>query len=179
MIQDRVVWAVRALIAPLTRTRVFRSVGPKVLPALEKWLARATGGRVQLSGLLVPSLVLHSTGAKSGRVRDIPLMYTPDGRGSAIVAGTSFAREHHPAWTYNLREHPDAAITVKGQWRPVRAEPIEDSEREETWQRIERQWPGYRGYERDSGRKVRLFRLRLVRSDDGDAQKQDDRVVHA
>ena len=27
------------------------------------------------------------------------------------------------------------------------------------WARIERQWPGYRQYERDSGRTVRLFRL--------------------
>ena len=116
-----------------------------------------------LSGLLVPSLVLHTTGAKSGAPRDAPLMYTPDGQGSAIVAGTSFARERHPAWTANLLAHPDAAITVRGTRMPVRASLIGDDEREAAWTRIEAQWPGYRTYERTSGRKVRLFRLRLVR----------------
>ena len=155
--------AVRHTIAPLTHTRVFRRVGPKVLPHIEAVLYRLTGGRVQISALLVPSLVLHCTGARSGAPRDSILMYTPDGHGRAIVAGTSFAREHHPAWTYNLLEHPDAAITVRGRRLLVRASLIDDADRDAVWRRIERQWPGYRGYERDSGRTVRLFRLQPVR----------------
>ena len=40
---------------------------------------------------------------------------------------------------------------------------IPDAERDAAWARIERQWPGYRAYERDSGRTVRLFRLQPVR----------------
>lgn len=151
---------IRSAVAPLTRTRAFRAMGPVLLPPAERVLAFLTRGRVQVSGLLVPSLVLHSTGARSGEPRDTVLMYTPDGPGSAIVAGTSFAREHHPAWTYNLIAHPDAAITVRGRRRPVRATLITDhDEREAAWTRIEAQWPGYRAYERDSGRVVRLFRL--------------------
>jgi deazaflavin-dependent oxidoreductase (nitroreductase family) len=147
----------------VTHTRVFRRVGPRVLPPLERVLHRLTGGRVQLSALLVPSLTLHSTGAHSGEPRDSILMYTPDGKGRAIVAGTSFARLHHPAWTYNLLAHPDATITVRGRQLDVRATLIEDAERDAVWRRIERQWPGYRGYEHDSGRTVRLFRLQPVR----------------
>ena len=116
-----VVDAVRALIAPLTRTRVFRRViGPLLLPPVERLIARLSGGRVQLSALLVPSLVLHTVGAKSGAPRDVPLMYTPDGQGRAIVAGTNFAGSRHPAWTANLLAHPDAAITVHGRRMPVR-----------------------------------------------------------
>ncbi|WP_245534460.1 nitroreductase family deazaflavin-dependent oxidoreductase [Xylanimonas cellulosilytica] len=123
-------------------------------------MAVLTRGRVQLSGLLVPSLVLHSTGARSGEPRDTYLMYTPDGPGRAIIAGTSFAQEKHPAWTYNLLAHPDAAITVRGRRIAVRARLITAAdEREAAWARIEAQWPGYRAYERDSGRVVRLFRL--------------------
>jgi len=155
--------AVRHTIAPLTHTRVFRRVGPKVLPHIEALLYRLTGGRVQISALLVPSLVLHCTGARSGAPRDSILMYTPDGHGRAIVAGTSFAREHHPAWTYNLLKHPNAAITVRGRRLLVRATLINDADRDAVWRRIERQWPGYRGYEKDSGRTVRLFRLQPVR----------------
>ena len=157
-----VVSVVRSIIAPLTRTRLFRWAAPLVLPPIERLLTALTGGRVQLSALLVPSLVLHTIGAHSGEVRDVPLMYTPDGRGRAIVAGTNFAGTKHPAWTANLLAHPDASITVRGRELRVRASLIPDSEREATWTRIEEQWPGYRGYERDSGRTVRLFRLQPV-----------------
>lgn len=160
----RVVDTVRALISPLTRTRLFRRVlGPYVLPPVERFVTWASGGRVQVSGLLVPSLVLHTVGAKSGAPRDAPLMYCPDGRGRAIVAGTNFAGERHPAWTANLLAHPDAAITVRGRRMPVRASLVPDDERDAVWAHIERQWPGYRTYERQSGRTVRLFVLQPVR----------------
>lgn len=160
----RVVAVVRAAVAPLTRTRLFRRViGPRLLPPIERFVARITRGRVQLSALLVPSLILHTIGAKSGEPRDVPLMYTPDGHGRAIVAGTNFAGERHPAWTANLLAHPEAEITVRGRRMPVRAMPISEAERDETWSLIERQWPGYRNYERSSGRTVRLFRLQPIR----------------
>ncbi|MBT2498382.1 nitroreductase family deazaflavin-dependent oxidoreductase [Agromyces sp. ISL-38] len=155
---------VRSFISPLTRTRAFRAIAPVLLPPIEWCVDRLTGGRAQLSGLLVPSLVLHSTGAKTGALRDTPLMYTPDGHGRAIVAGTSFAQQRHPAWTYNLLANPDASITVRGRRMPVRASLIDGDEREAAWARIEGQWPGYRAYERDSGRTVRLFRLQPVAS---------------
>ncbi|MDQ2660761.1 MAG: nitroreductase family deazaflavin-dependent oxidoreductase [Actinomycetota bacterium] len=158
-----VLQVVRSVIAPFTRTRPFRALAPVVLPPIERLLARLSRGRVQLSALLVPSLVLHSTGARSGEQRDTYLMYTPDGSGRAIVAGTTFAQERHPGWTYNLLAHPDAAITVRGRRMPVRASLIaDDPAREAAWARIEAQWPGYRAYERDSGRVVRLFRLQPV-----------------
>ena len=157
-----VLQVVRSVIAPITRTRLFRAIGPLLLPPAERLVAALTGGRVQLSGLLVPSLVLHTTGARSGEPRDTYLMYTPDGRGRAIVAGTTFAQERHPGWTYNLIARPDASITVRRRRLHVRATRIPDDELDAAWARIEAQWPGYRGYERDSGRVVRLFRLQPV-----------------
>jgi deazaflavin-dependent oxidoreductase (nitroreductase family) len=161
---SRVVDVVRALISPLTRTRVFRRViGPVLLPPVERLVTVVSRGRVQVSALLVPSLVLHTVGARSGEPRDAPLMYTPDGHGRAIVAGTNFAGSRHPAWTANLLAHPEAAITVRGRRMPVRSTPIPDDERDGAWALIEAQWPGYRNYERESGRTVRLFRLQPVR----------------
>lgn len=155
---------VRSVVAPLTRTRLFRALGPVLLPPLEWLVARLSRGRVQLSGLLVRSLVLHTVGAKTGEPRETYLMYTADGRGRAIVAGTTFAQERHPGWTYNLLAHPDASITVRGRRMPVRASLIGDEGRDAAWASIEAQWPGYRGYERDSGRVVRLFLLQPVAS---------------
>ncbi|MCC6375675.1 MAG: nitroreductase family deazaflavin-dependent oxidoreductase [Microbacteriaceae bacterium] len=150
---------VRLTLAPLTRTRLFRWLGPRTLPLFERILKGASANQIQVSGLLVHSLTLLSTGAHTGEIRATELMYTPDGLGRAIVAGTSFAREKHPGWTWNLLAHPEAEIIVRGRHLKVRATLIEDEYRDAAWARIEAQWPGYRAYERKSGRVVRLFLL--------------------
>ncbi|HEY4226010.1 MAG TPA: nitroreductase family deazaflavin-dependent oxidoreductase [Pseudolysinimonas sp.] len=149
-------------VAWFSRTLLFRRVGPTIMPPLERMMVRLTGGRVQLSGLLLPSLVLHSLGAKSGLERDVTLMYCPDPtpeREQLLITGSNFARDTHPAWTANLLAHPDAAVSVHGVRIPVRATPVADDEREAVWRTLERNWPGYRGYERTSGRVLRIFRM--------------------
>ncbi|NHN44074.1 nitroreductase family deazaflavin-dependent oxidoreductase [Chryseoglobus frigidaquae] len=133
------------------------------MPPIESALAAATGGRVQLSSLFVPSLILTTTGAKSGLPRDTVLMYTADGYGRAIVAGTNWASPKHPAWTSNLLARPEAEITVRGRRYAVRASVIEGDAHDRVWRHLETQWPEYRRYESDSGRTVRLFRLHLLR----------------
>ena len=149
--------AFRPAVAWVSRTAVFRRVGPAIMPPLEKgW--RALGARTPLSNLGVPSLVLHTTGAKSGLPRDTELMYCPDGS-EMLVTGSNFARDSHPAWTANLLKHPDAAVTVRRRRIDVRATLVPPGEREATWKKLEANWPGYRGYERTAGRELRIFRL--------------------
>jgi deazaflavin-dependent oxidoreductase (nitroreductase family) len=130
-----------------------------MMPPLERGWAAVSRGRFPLSGVLVPSLVLHTVGAKSGLERDSPLMYCPEPDGTMLITGSNFARDTHPAWTANLTAHPDAAVTVKGKRIAVHATRIPDDKLDETWEYIEQQWPGYRGYERSSGRTLRIFRL--------------------
>jgi deazaflavin-dependent oxidoreductase (nitroreductase family) len=148
----------RVAVSRFSRTRFFRRVGPTIMPPLERATARLTGGNRPLSGYLVPSLVLHTTGAKSGIERDSELMYVPEGE-RMLVTGSNFARDTHPAWTGNLLAHPRAAVTVRGRRIEVDAALVHDDEREAVWSYIEDQWPGYRGYERASGRTLRIFRL--------------------
>ena len=157
------------MVARFSRTRFFRRVGPRIMPPLERVTGRLSRGRVQLSGLLVPSLVLHTIGAKSGLERDTPLMYCPEDDGRMLVTGSNFARDAHPAWTANLIAHPDAAVSLRGRRIAVHATRVADEELEQVWSFIERQWPGYRGYERASGRTLRIFRLEPlpVRPDTG------------
>jgi deazaflavin-dependent oxidoreductase (nitroreductase family) len=150
---------IRSRVAWFSRTAFFRRVGPAIMPPLERGMKRLTGGRVQLSGLLVPSLVLLTTGAKSGIKREITLMYTPEPAGRMLVTGSNFARTDHPAWTRNLLAHPHAAVNLHGRRIAVTASLIADDEREAVWRYIEEQWPGYRGYERQAGRELRIFRL--------------------
>ena len=150
-------WA-RALVARLTRTRLFRTYGPRTVPRVEAVVRRLTGGRISAAGLIVPALTLHSTGARSGLPRDSELMCVPDGE-TWLVTGSNFAGDKHPAWTYNLIAHPQAEITYRRRRVAVRADLVADEDREAVWAYIERQWPGYRGYERASGRTLRIFRL--------------------
>jgi deazaflavin-dependent oxidoreductase (nitroreductase family) len=149
---------VRVAVSRFSRTKFFRTVGPAIMPPLEKATAALTRSNRPLSGYLVPSLVLHTIGAKSGVERDTELMYVPEGD-RMLVTGSNFARDTHPAWTVNLQKSPDASVTIKGRRINVRATMIGDEEREAVWAFIENQWPGYRGYERSSGRILRIFRL--------------------
>ncbi|HWH96806.1 MAG TPA: nitroreductase family deazaflavin-dependent oxidoreductase [Pseudolysinimonas sp.] len=145
-------------MAWLSRTALFRRIGPRIMPPLERVMARLTGGGVQLSGLGVPTLVLHSLGAKSGLERNTVLMYCPDGD-EMLVVGSNFARDEHPAWTANLLANPDVAVSLRGRRIAVRAIALDDVERELTWPKLERNWPGYRRYEVTAGRTLRVFRL--------------------
>lgn len=148
----------RRPVAWFSRTRFFRAVGPRVMPRLERATRWFTHGRTPLSGALVPSLVLHTVGAKTGEPRRTELMYCPDGD-EMLVTGSNFARDRHPAWTANLLAHPHAAVDVQGRRVEVTARLVPPQEREATWVLLERNWPGYRGYERAAGRELRIFRL--------------------
>lgn len=151
---------VRVVVARFTRTRFFRSYGPRMMPPLERFASRLTGGRRgPLSGAVVPSLKLHTVGAKTGEPRETLLMCCPLDDGTIYITGSNFARPEHPAWTWNLIAHPDVEIDYRGERRTVRADLVPDTEREVTWRILEQNWPGYRGYERASGRELRIFHL--------------------
>jgi deazaflavin-dependent oxidoreductase (nitroreductase family) len=141
----------------LMRTRFAHRVFTPVIAPAQLWLYRVTGGRVQISSLIVPSLV--TTGAKSGLRRETPLMCWPQQDGSYLVSGSNWGREQHPAWTANLLAHPDAEIVVSRRHVPVHARLLDGAEREDVWPILEAQWPGYRNYERRAGREIRIFRL--------------------
>jgi len=149
----------RRPVAWVSRTRLFRRFGPAVMPSLERGFSRVGGGRSPISGLAVPSLVLHTTGARTGEPRRSALMYCPAPDGAMIVTGSNFARPEHPAWTGNLLRHPRAEVELDGRRIPVTARLVPPEEREEVWRLLEENWPGYRGYERSSGRELRIFRL--------------------
>ena len=140
-------------------SRGFRAVGPKVVPPVDRLLSKVTGGRVVLSGSLVPSLVLESTGAKTGQRRTSPLACLPEDGGSFLVVGSNFGRDPHPAWTANLKANPDATVSYRGRTIPVRATLLDADGKAEVWPRLTAVWPNYDRYTEVSGRDLRVFRL--------------------
>lgn len=137
----------------------FRKVGPKVVPPLDRAVHKLTRGRVSLSGAIVPSMVLTTTGQKSGLPRESPLACVPDGDTGWFVVGSNFGQERHPAWTGNLLAHPDATVERDGRTHPVRARLLSDAEKAEIWPRLLEVWPAYDDYVEASGRNLRVFHL--------------------
>jgi deazaflavin-dependent oxidoreductase (nitroreductase family) len=150
---------VRAFASRVTRTPVAQRYLAPVFPRVHLTIYRWTRGHVNLSALLVPSLVLCTVGARSGQRRETPLMYFLHPDGSYLVAGSNWGQSGHPAWTVNLLANPSAQIVVGRRTVPVTAQILSGGEREAAWAMFEAQWPGYRQYEAVSGREVRIFRL--------------------
>ncbi|MFP5220163.1 MAG: nitroreductase family deazaflavin-dependent oxidoreductase [Actinomycetes bacterium] len=144
-------------------SRRFAPVAKHVIPRIDKGLHRLTNGRFVLSSLLVPSLVLTTTGAKSGQLRTTPLACMPEDDGAWVVVGSNFGQTKHPAWTANLLAHPDATVNFRGREVRVRARLLDGEERAATWARIVQVWPTYDRYiELSGGRDIRVFRLEPI-----------------
>jgi deazaflavin-dependent oxidoreductase (nitroreductase family) len=132
---------------------IYRRVGPKIDP----WLLKVTGGRIATRLYGFPTLVLFTTGAKSGQRRQTPLFYVRDGDAFAIV-GTNFGTEHHPAWTNNLTKTPAAEIAVGQESLAVDAKLADDATFERLWPKFSAIYGGYDAYlERLTHRKPRMF----------------------
>ena len=137
----------------------FCKVGPKVVPPTDRFLHKVTGGRVIVSRLLVPSLVLTTTGRKSGLPRESPLACVPDPEGGWWVVGSNFGQASHPAWTGNLIATPAAEVSYEGRSYEVDAHLLSDDEKAEVWTTLTTAWPAYDQYVVSSGRNIRVFKL--------------------
>jgi deazaflavin-dependent oxidoreductase (nitroreductase family) len=157
--------ALRPMVQWMSGTAAFRRVAPAVVPALDRFVYRASGGRVLMGDQLIPHLLLTTTGAKSGLPRQTPLACLPEPDGSFLVVGSNFGRETHPAWTGNLLAHPEATLGFRGLEIPVTAHLLTGSERADAWVRLLANWPLYDRYTESSGRELRVFRLAPRRSD--------------
>ena len=76
-----------------------------------------------------PVLLLHHTGAKSGKARVNPLMYLADGDRLLIFASKGGAPTH-PDWFHNLRANPAATVEVGTDKFAVEAEELTGEERD-------------------------------------------------
>src|SRR5437763_5661558 len=126
-------------------SKTFMRIGPKVVPRVDRFLHKVSGGKFISSGGLLPSLVLTTTGAKTGQQRTTPLATKPEGA-SWYVVGSNFGRETHPAWTANLIANPDAEVSFKGVTSAVRAHHLTAEEKAAVWQRRVKFWPNYDVY---------------------------------
>jgi deazaflavin-dependent oxidoreductase (nitroreductase family) len=147
------------LVQRLGHQRWFAALGRPMVP-VDRWIQRVTRGRFTVIGQVgLPSLLLTTTGRRTGEPRTQPLLYAPDGDGYVVV-GSNWGQPNHPLWTVNLLANPEASVTVAGAVVPVRATLASGTERDRLWRLLLVQWPAYATYEhRAAGRHLRIFRL--------------------
>jgi deazaflavin-dependent oxidoreductase (nitroreductase family) len=119
--------------------------------------------RLQGRGLLGRSLgnltvVLTTTGARTGRRRETAIWAYPDGDALVLVASNG-GRGRLPAWCRNLRAHPEAEVQVGGDRHRVRAREAIGDEYDRLWRMVNEAYPGYDRYRAWAGRHIPLVVL--------------------
>jgi deazaflavin-dependent oxidoreductase (nitroreductase family) len=123
---------------------------------------RANAGKVggQFEGATL--LLLHTTGAKSGKSRVNPLAYFRiDDK--LIIIGSFAGAPVNPAWVHNLRANPQARVEIGApsgvQAFDVTARELPDAERDELFPKVTALAPGFAEYQSKTSRVIPLFEL--------------------
>ena len=99
------------------------------------------------------TLILTTTGRKSGEERSTPLIYAPHGDDYLIVASKGGADEP-PAWFRNLEADPEVKAQVKGDRFTARARTATPEEKPEMWKVMTSEWPAYDEYQSKTDREI-------------------------
>jgi deazaflavin-dependent oxidoreductase (nitroreductase family) len=101
----------------------------------------------------VRTLLLTTTGRKSGQPRRTALIYQPDGDSHVVVASQGGAPDH-PAWYKNLAEHPEVDVQVGADKFTARARTATAEERPRLWALMNEVWPAYAEYQTKTDREI-------------------------
>ena len=126
---------------------------------LDRRLLLRTHGRFTVLGPVgAPTMLLETTGARTGQPRVTPLIYVRDGD-RLIVVGSNFGQATHPAWSGNLIKNPDAVVIMGGQRIPVRAELLDGRAAEDGYRQLSELAEAYAVYRSRTDRRIRVFAL--------------------
>ena len=114
---------------------------------------RANGGKVGGNFEGAPMLLLHTTGAKSGKERVNPMMYRDVGDELAVFA-TKAGAPTNPDWYHNLLAHPETTAEIGTDTVSVVAREAKGDERTKIWEAQKKDYPGFAEYEAGTTRQI-------------------------
>ncbi len=145
------------LYAAFANTRLGRFLSVHIVWRVDPHLMRLTRGRLGM-GLVLPTALLETRGAKGGAVRRNAVIYFHDGEKVTIVA-SKLGMPRHPAWFHNLVADPD--VTFGG--IPMRATVVTDeAERRRLWTLADNVFAPYAAYREEAaeaGRTIPIVQL--------------------
>jgi deazaflavin-dependent oxidoreductase (nitroreductase family) len=119
---------------------------------------RANEGRVGGRFEGNPLLLLHHTGARSGKPYVNPLAYQAD-QGRYVIFASKGGAPENPGWYHNLMANPRATIEVGTESIPVLAEEATGEERERLFRAQAERIPRFGEYEARAGRTIPVIVL--------------------
>jgi deazaflavin-dependent oxidoreductase (nitroreductase family) len=99
------------------------------------------------------TILLTTTGHRSGEARTVPLIYGRDGENYLVVASKGGADEP-PAWYVNLQADPVVEVQDHGDVFKARARTATDEEQARLWPVMTKEWPAYDEYQTKTDRKI-------------------------
>ena len=106
------------------------------------WDSTVAGGKG-----MIPTLLLTTTGRKSGRRQVLPLIYGKSGKSYVIIASKGGAPAH-PGWYVNLKANPEVDVQVAADKFKARARTASGAERTKLWKQMAELYPPYDDYQR-------------------------------
>lgn len=117
--------------------------------------------------LMLPSTLLTTTGAKSRLPRTHAVLYFHDGA-DVIVIASSYGREHHPAWYFNPKAHPEVRVGSHPGLAMTAAEVTEPAEQTRLWALADRVYPLFADYRDRAARTDRVIPIIRLTEAGGD-----------
>ena len=136
--------------------------GMKFYTRLNVLVFRLSGGRLMNTAMGgYPVCLVSTTGVKTGKRRDIPLIHVP--RGDAkILVGSQGGLDSNPAWVYSVRANPDVVIQAVGSKGRYRAREVSLDEKRELWPHLTAAYPPYDEYQARTDRNIPVFLCKPV-----------------
>lgn len=106
----------------------------------------------------LPVVILTTRGAKSGKLRKIPLMRVEhEGRYAAVASKGGFPS--HPVWYFNLKADPHVELQDGSVRQDMTVREITGDEKAEWWKRAVAAYPPYAEYQEKTDRVIPVFVL--------------------
>lgn len=117
-----------------------------------------TGTTVGVEILGRPVVLLTIRGAKTGKLRMVPLMRVEHEGTYAVVASKGGAPTH-PAWYHNITANPDVRLQDGRETRTYRAREVSGEERATWWDRAVASYAPYADYQEKTTREIPVLVL--------------------
>jgi len=115
-----------------------------------------------------PTLLLTTTGRRSGDPLTIPLTYGRAGDRYLVVASRGGSRRH-PQWYKNLVANPAVEVQIKAERFAARARTATPEEKSALWETMLLVTPVYDEYQAKTDRPIPIVVIERCASDDGSA----------
>jgi deazaflavin-dependent oxidoreductase (nitroreductase family) len=119
---------------------------------------RANDGKVGGMFEGAPLLILHTTGAKSGLAREMPLMYL-DYNDRMFVFASKAGAHSHPDWYYNAKANPTVEIEIGTDKVMKTAVEVDAAERDTIYAEQAGRYPQFGEYAQGTDRVIPVIEL--------------------